>query len=134
MAFIDTAEIGKTYTFDTKSPYLGSKVTNAKLQAILNYEVARKYSNIDLTYRIVHPTLPPGTPDSVETSQYFLFRSESGEDLVMADIWIQDSTVDEVGHISFKVTVEKASIADIEVVRSAMVSLGYIDFSITQLS
>lgn len=129
-----TFTIGNSYTFDTAAPaVLGTQIKNAKLLSVLDYETARMFDNIDIKFRTIFPLLPVGTPDTIELSTYYLFKAESGEKIVIADIWINKSTVVEVGFIQFQVSFTKASLADIDKVRNNLVSLGYTDFTIKQL-
>jgi hypothetical protein len=125
--------IGKYYNFNTMAPsILGASIKNAKLLAILDYSTAITYDNIDLRYRTIYPVLPNGTPDNPELSIYYRFLSEAGEKIILADIWIQESTVEIVEHIRFQVAFTEASLEDIKRVKDAINALGYTNFTITQ--
>jgi hypothetical protein len=127
-------KIGKVYTFQTTAPaILGTSVKNARLMGMLDYATASGYEMIDLKYRSIYPLLPPGTPDTPELSVYYRFQSESGEKIILADIWIQESTVEIVDHIDFQVIFTRADISDITKVKNAINALGYMNFQIKQL-
>lgn len=127
-------EIGKTYTFATTAPgILGTEIKNALLESILSFNVATKYDNIVLKYRQIYPQLPQGTPNTPESCIYFLFKTESGEEVVFADQWINESTIEVIEHINFQVLFTSAAIQDMTRVRDAMNALGYTNFQIKQL-
>lgn len=127
-------EIGKVYTFNTKAPaILGATIVNAKLTSIIDYETAKAFDNIDLKFRTIYPLLPINTVDDPTLSIYYKFKSESGETIILADHWIDFTTVVIVENISFKITITNASIADITKVRNALNALNIQHYEITQL-
>lgn len=127
-------DINKIYSFNTKAPaLLGSAIKNAKLLGVLDYTSAVTHDNIDLKYRAIYPLLPVGTVDQPEACVYYRFLSESGERIVLADQWIEESSIELIEHINFKVTFSQASIVDMSRVRDALLSLGYTSFKIDQL-
>lgn len=127
-------QLGKTYRFNTKAPaLLGAIINNAKLLSIVDYETAITYENIDLKFRAIYPILPNGTPDDPSTCIFYRFKSESGEKIILADQWIDETTVEVIEHINFKVTFTDCAIGDIARVRDAVNALGYTNFTIVQL-
>lgn len=127
-------EIGKSYNFHTQAPsILGTYISNAKCIGILDYTLANSYENIDLKFRQIFPLLPEGTSDTPESEIYYRLITESGEKIIMANLWIQQASIEIVEHISFKVTFDNASIQDISRVRDALNALGYTNYSINQL-
>ena len=126
--------LGKTYTFNTLAPaILGTSINNAKLLATMDYDTAKTYENIDLKFRRIYPALPAGTPDQPEACYYYRFLTESGEKIIIADQWIDETTIDIIDHITFQVTFTNASTSDISRIRDAINSLGYTNYSIKQL-
>ena len=126
--------IGKTYTFDTAAPtLLGAQIKNAKVLALVDYNTAKLFDTIDLKWRSIFSLLPTGTPDAPDLTTYYLFLAESGEKIVLAEPWIQGSTIVEVDYIQFQVTFPKASLDDIEKVRAAVSALGFTEFNIKRL-
>lgn len=126
-------QIGKTYRFNTKAPaLLGAIINNAQLQAIMDYHTALGFENIELKFRKIYPLLPNGTPDAPESCVYYRFKSESGAYIVLADQWIEESTVEIIEHINFQVTVTNCAIEDIARVRDVMNAMGY-TYEIKQL-
>ena len=128
--------IGTIYKFNTAAPgILGAVVDNAKLSAILDYNTALLYDNIDLKWRSILPvilTTSPNTQDTPAMSQYYLFTTQSGTKIVLADIWIQMSTVQVVQYVSFQLNFTKAQLTDITIVKNALNALGYNNFTIVQ--
>lgn len=126
--------INKSYTFNTRAPaILGARIQNAKLLGILDYTSARQYDNIDLKYRTIFPLLPQGTPDQPDSCVYYRFLSESNEKIIIADQWIEESSIEVVEHVNFQVTFTQASLQDIPRVRDALSALGFSNFNIRQL-
>ena len=127
-------ELKKIYNFNTLPvSLLGAVIKNAKLLAILDYEMALKYDNVALKYRQIYPALPQGTPDQPELCTYFLFKSESGEDVIFADQWIDMSTVEVVDHVNIQVVFTEASIQDISRIRDLLSAAGYRNYTIKQI-
>lgn len=126
--------LGKTYTFNTKAPgLLGATIRNAKLIGVVDYNTALTYDNIDLKFRTIYPVLPAGTPDDPRSCAYYHFQSESGEKIVLAEVWIEELTLEVVEHINFAVTVTDASLQDMTRVRDALLALGFTRFNIKQV-
>ncbi len=127
-------QLNKVYTFNTRAPgVLGASIKNAKLIGIMDYTTAISYDNIDLKFRTVYPVLPSGTPDTPESCVYYRFKSESGENIIFADQWIDEQSIEIIEHIRFQVLFEEASIQDISRVRDSLNALGYSNFTIKQL-
>lgn len=127
-------QMGKMYTFNTKAPaILGAIIKNAKLVAMLDYTSALVYENVELKYRSVFPLLDFGTPDLPEASIYYRFQMPSGEKIIIADVWIQNETVEVVGHINFQVMFAEAALSDMTKVRDALNVMGYTNYQIRQV-
>lgn len=127
-------ELNKTYTFNTLAPaILGTQLVNAKLLSMMDYSTAISYDNIDLKFRKIFPALPRGTPDQPESCVYYRFLSESGEKVILADQWIDLTTVEVIEHINFQVNFTNASMIDISRVRDALNALGYQNYVLKQI-
>jgi hypothetical protein len=126
--------INKTYNFNTKAPaILGSSIKNAKLLATMDYHTAITYDTVDAKFRSVYPALPPGTPDQPEACIYYRFLTESGEKIIIADQWVDESSIETVTHISLQVTFSRLSTPDIARIRDAINALGYTEYNIRQI-
>jgi len=127
-------EISKVYTFNTLAPgILQATVKNAKFMAAMDYETAITYENVDLMFRQIYPVLPPGTPDDPASCVYYRFATESGAKIILADIWIDEGTIDTIEHINFICTVTNASLQDMNRVRDVMNALGFTNYEIKQV-
>ena len=124
-------KISATYTFDTNAPaILGTTITNAKLLAIMDYETALKYDNVDLKYRTIYPLLVSAI-DSPKSCIYYRFNSESGESIILADQWINESTVTVIKHITMNIVLNKTVTSDQLIISNMLKAMGYSNFVIT---
>ena len=128
---MDKLEQGRVYNLYTKAPgILGGRLENASLGAIMTYDYARTMDNIDLLYRQVYPTLPAGTPDNVRSCTYYVFKLPSGGTKVLADQWIDMSSVELVDGIEYTVTFRNKSISHASRLRDILNSMGETDYVI----
>lgn len=128
-------DIGKTYTFNTLAPsLLGTIVKNAKLMSVVDYDNVVKYYNfIDTTYANILSALPNGTPIDPKSSLYYIFKSESGETVVISQYWVDEESIQVVEFISFKVTVTDATLGDMQTVRDVLIAANILNFSVERL-
>ena len=130
----DNFQLNKIFTFNTRAPaILGSQLKNAKLVAISDYETALKSINVDLLFRQIYPVLPVNTPNQPTLCTYYHFIAESGERVVLADVWIDLTTVAIINHVNLQISLPQASLSDIPVVRDALNALGFTNFEIKQV-
>lgn len=126
--------ISQVYTFNTNAPsVLGATIKNAKLIGIVDYNSALKLDNVLLKFRQIYPLLPAGTLDNPEACVFYVFRTESGAEIVLADQWIDDTTVTLVEGVNFTITLTNASNSDISRIRDALNALGYTNYNIRLL-
>lgn len=127
-------KVKSVYTFNTIAPgILQSTFKNARLTAELDYESAMLYENVNQKFRQIYPLLPPGTPDRPESATYYRFVTESGEKVILADLWIDSGSVISVTSIDFQVTFTNASIADMSRIRDMLNAMGYTNYNIVQI-
>lgn len=127
-------EQGKVYNLSTRAPsILGARLERVTLIGILTYEIAQKFENINLQYRQIYPLLPPGTPDTVKACTYYLFRTSSDSQVVLADQWINMDSVTLVDGINFQVTFHQRSISDVNRIRDILNAMGMTDYDIQVL-
>ncbi len=126
--------ISTVYTFNTNAPaLLGVEIKNAKLLSILDYETAIIFEDITTKYRQVYPLLPNGTPDDPRSCLYYRFKSEAGEYIILADQWINMTTVEAISSVALQVTLTDVVVEDIKRIRDALNILGLRNFNIKQL-
>ena len=89
--------IGKTYTFNTRSPVmLGASVERVKLSAVADYNTAKEYRNLLVDFRAISPTVTDLDANIRATDcQYYIFTTADGSKLVLADVWIDLESVKE---------------------------------------
>ena len=124
--------IGKVYSFNTKSPvFLGASIERAKLKSIVDTDTARRFAPIDQLHAQIYPTLPTGTPNDVNASTYYIFEGMNKSTIVFSEDWIVESSIEVIEHIEIVVTVPRASLSDIQKVRTALSAANIKDFAIT---
>lgn len=122
------------YNFHTLAPgVLGVGYKNVKLTAILTYEVASTLTPVLTKHRAVYPSLPAGTIDDPMAYQYYMFKTESGDTLFIADAWIDTNSVEEVSGISFDVKFRGVTSDQYETVRLALVAAGLTGFEMVRV-
>lgn len=128
-------ELGKVYTFNTLAPaLLGATIDNAKLISILDYETATNSQNfLKNTYSNILPNLPDGTPSDPNLSDYYVFKRQSGDKIVLSQYWIDIETIEEIELINIKVDITDVSSSKIELVRNLLLAAGITTFNITQV-
>lgn len=125
--------LSKVFTFNTLAPaILGTQIKNAKLLAIMDYSTAITYDTVDLKFRQIYPNLPNGTPDDATACTYYRFLSESGDKIILADQWIDMSTLELIEHVNIQVNFTNASLTDIPKIRDSLNALGFMNFVIKQ--
>lgn len=88
--------VGYHYNFSVyANSILGASFKNVRLVSILDYQTALRFSNVPLQHRQIYPYLPVGTPSDATKYIYYLFRTSNGAELVIADVWIEDTTIEQ---------------------------------------
>jgi len=119
-------QIGTSYNFLTLAPaILGTQFNNATLLSIMNHDTAMKFANIDQQAQIVYPALPAGTPNNPQSYVYLLFQTSAGTNVVLANVWINESSITVATTATITVTVTKVTTADVTVIRNILLNAGY---------
>lgn len=119
-------KIGSYYTFDTKAPsILGATIKNAKLIAILDYEMASNFITPATSHANIYPYLPQGTVDDYRRFVYLLFETPTVRRLVMADPWINEASVIEVNVLNMSIIIPNVTVDDSTKVRDILLLAGY---------
>lgn len=119
-------KIGSYYTFDTKAPsILGATVKNAKLVAILDYDMASNFITPAISHANIYPYLPPGTIDDPKRYVYLLFETDTVKRLVMADTWINESSVKESNTLTMSIIIPNVTVEDGTKVRDILLLAGF---------
>lgn len=124
----DELVIGNTYTFTTHSPaFLGSVISRAKLQAIVNTDTARRFAEVDMIYASIFPTLPSGSVRNIQTRKWFLFKEQNGNLAVICDQWIVENTIELIETVTYTITIANAALGKAEQIKAALAGIGIID-------
>lgn len=119
-------ELKKLYNFTTYAPaILGGDFTQARVVALLDYDSALKYANVDLLQRQVYSKLPVGTVDEVSSYTFVLVERSDGTRVVLAYPWIIPESVVEVKTVSLSVTIYNADDTDMARIRDVLNTMGY---------
>lgn len=125
-------QIGTAYNFATLAPaILGSQFNNATLTAIINHDVAAKFENIDQQAQIVYPALPQGTPKDPTSYVYLIFTTSAGTTVILANVWINETTIVVSTTATINVVVSNVTTADVTVIRNMLLNAGYTSITIT---
>lgn len=123
MMFYQHWKEGTTYSFDSISaPSLPRKYTGLKLNAVGTFRIASAFANSTLyaQWRIIYPSLPNGTPDAPESAKWLIFEASNGELIVLADNWIDGSSVTPIDFTQAAVLVTETNENDINILRDFM--------------
>jgi hypothetical protein len=118
--------INSYYSFNTKVPgILGESFNNLKLVSVMTYELASNYINVVSMHANIYPALPQGIPDNPESYTYYLFKTESNTNVVLADVWIDDNTITEKGSQSMVVEIPRVTNSDIVRLNTVLRTMGF---------
>lgn len=118
-------KINSSYTFNNRAPaVLGSGYKNAKLVAILDAKMAASFINIQSSHVNIYPYLPQSTPDAPEKYTYLVFDI-SGERKVIAEEWIDETSVVESSTQSVQIDIQNVTTQDIAKIRNALTIGGF---------
>jgi hypothetical protein len=125
----------KQYDFEVYAPAIlgASLFRGMKLISTMSYLDAVERENIDQIYRQVYPTLPVGTPNTPELTNYFRFITPSGEKKIIAEQWIVPETLTETKGIGFMVEFTNKKLEDVERIRRLLVGANETDWEIKVL-
>lgn len=121
--FYDKWEPGETYSFTpiVSSP-LPTEYRRCKLQGVNLYETALKLAGSDLyaQWRIIFPKLPAGTVDNPERQKWYHFTSMAGETIVLAEAWIDGSSVVVTDFVNASIDLTETSTTQIQKIRDVL--------------
>lgn len=124
-------DIGKRYTFDTLAPsVLGGTIKQALFKGTVDYATACLHMPMLHTFRLVFPSLPANTSSDPKDTVYHIFETQLGGTLILADIWINQSSITLVETVNIRVNVADANITDSDSIRNALTALGIKNFTI----
>lgn len=125
-------QIGTLYNFTTLAPsILGAQLQNAKLLSIMQYDMAKLFANIDQQAQIILPLLPSGTPTDPTSYTYLMFQSSTGENVLLANVWINEASIVVATPTTIQVVITGVTLSDVTVVRDILNQMGYTQLTIT---
>lgn len=127
---MSTLIINNHYNFSVyANSILGTSYRNARLVSIMDYNTALKFDNIVLQHNRVYPYLPANTLEDATKYTYYKFRV-GNRDVVLADVWIEESSIELSTGTDFNVKLINVSSSQLGTVRDQLRLLG-ISFIIT---
>lgn len=123
--------LGNTYSLSTLAPgILGARFERAKLSGMIGYKAANSFIQVDSLHRAIYPMLPVGTPVSPAGFTFYMFTLENGSTKVLADNWIDMSSVTHITSVNLLINVQVDNASEVEKVRESLTLLGYRNFTI----
>ena len=124
--------INKRYNFNTLVPQiLGNNYESMKVLSIMTAKEAVKYRDVQTVNSGVLTSIA-GLSDDIDDLTFILFESSDGVKVVLANEWIEQSSVSEVSSTILKITVSVTDTDDIVVIRDNLIAAGFREFKITQ--
>lgn len=124
-------KIGNTYTFSTRAPaILGQSMERVRLTSIMDYQTASMRENLSVKFRSIYPALPEGTPDDPNSALYYGFRTQSGQDIIVANVWMDEASIQEINLVRAIVTMNDISLTDVTDLRNILNASGLGTFEI----
>lgn len=125
-------EIGKKYTFNTLAPsVLGSVYTKVKCIAILDFNAALMFDNIEAKQRMVYPFIANSNIlDRPEKYTFIVFETTEKTKAVLALEWVDLNSIKETEGVDINIKLFNVTPSDTVLMRQTLVSLGYTQFII----
>lgn len=119
-------QIGSKYNFESyQIPGYPVIFKNATLEATVSSRQAAKTSDINAIHAQILGQLPVGTSPDASMFTYYVFRTELGTELTIADAWIKLSTILQVTSGKAVFGVSGITTADVEIIRDLILARGY---------
>lgn len=126
--------IGSKYRFSIypATMFSGRDFESVTIEAKMSASMARKLGyDVDALYAQSYNDLPENTPASPDSTSYYLIRGgSSGNSSVIADAWINPSTVQLVTGVTIEVVVTDVDSSYVNIVRDALTANGVRSFTI----
>lgn len=131
----DSLQLRSTYNLSTLAPtILGATLKNVKLTSIVDYDVAIRQDTVDRKFKAIYAVLDVKPVNDPTICTYYVFKTEQGTSVILADVWIDMNSVTLVTSQNFRISVTGTSSADINRLKAAMVALGFTSFNIEEVS
>jgi len=124
------------YTFETKAPaFIGARHTEMKLVDILSFlsAIKRREDLATINQKIID-NIPGAINLNASDLEYLVFKSPSGEELILAKQWLDMDTIVDLtdlggGHnVNYKLYL--TNLDDVEIINNVLKELGFVNFEI----
>lgn len=128
---MSTFQTKKNYSFQVyPSGVLGtSNFQKVTVLAILDYESALQFADVQAMHENVLPFLPTGTPDRPQDFDYLLIKTVVGKTVVGVP-WIVPESIELAESLKMEIVLEDVSTNDVIRVRECLSQNGYNNISI----
>jgi hypothetical protein len=128
-------QAGQTYSFQTVAPaLLGNNFQNMLVQAVLNYDVAALFADLQAMHRNIYPLVQEFDPTIVnDPTQYTYLRvvGVGGVPQIIAVQWIEPSTITAIASQSAYIVIPNVLQSQVATIQAALVGIGLVNVSIT---
>lgn len=126
-------KLGKYYNLSTTVPsILGESFIRLKFCGKVNYSIAKMMEMVDIKHRQLYPHIP-GIIDDPSTFEYFVFEGTDKSRMILAEPWINMTSIVEVASTVINILIEDIATSDIEIIRQMLLASGYSNFKMTAI-
>jgi len=123
--------IKNTYSFNTlDASILDSRYESVEVVSTTTYEEAIKYRDIQTVHNDMKSKVT-NLPESVRDCSFVLFKTLTGERVLLANEWLDINSVVLKNLMSYNIRVDNAGVDDMNILRNRLLELGYTNFEIT---
>lgn len=124
--------LNQFYNFNTLAPgILPASYTNVKVLAIVGYDVANMYANVNAIAASVAPVLPTINNKDPSLYNYVIFETSNSNKTILALDWIDLVSVSSTTSVTTDFTVSNITLDDNNIIRQALIQMGYNNISVT---
>lgn len=119
-------QIGSAYSFSVfPDVLLGNNFNNLVVNSVMDAVTAQTQIDINGLWAQYYPYLPSGTVNDPTKTNYVKFTTSTGNVIILAALWIDESTITVVTAQSIVVTIANVGPSDVARVKNALVANGY---------
>lgn len=124
---LNQLKTGSLFNFSTiNAAILGGSYEKAKVLGSVDYSLALGLDpNIDTRQASLIPFLPTNTPIRHTGYSYYIFQLQTGERVVLASEWINETSVKEATELSVSVEIIGATDSDFKSIKAALSRAGF---------
>ena len=130
MADISKLTAGQFISFDLATTVLSAEYRNVEVLGTVGHAIAKTYTDVDAIHANIIGTLPVGTPARASDYMYLLCKLPTGDIRAVGAPWIRDP-IKYIQNVVHNIQVRDGDMKSAEVIRKALISRGFQDFTIT---